>query len=43
MGKYIIPNDIEQEAAKYMDDVLSELKDGGILEEVDSEIDNFSS
>jgi P27 family predicted phage terminase small subunit len=36
MVKYIIPNNIEQEAAKYMEDVLSELKDGGILEEVDS-------
>lgn len=36
MGKYIIPNDIEQEAAEYMGDVLSELKDRSILEEVDN-------
>lgn len=34
--KYTIPKDIENDAAEYMTDVLSELKNKGILEEVDS-------
>lgn len=34
--KYTIPKDIENDAAEYMKDVLSELENRGILEEVDS-------
>ena len=36
MAKYVIPEDIENDAAEYMTDVLSELENRGILEEVDS-------
>lgn len=36
MRKYLIPKNIENDAAIYMEDVLSELKDRGVLEEVDS-------
>lgn len=36
MAKYVIPEDIENDAAEYMTDVLSELESRGILEEVDS-------
>jgi phage terminase small subunit len=36
MRKYLIPKNIEKDAAIYMEDVLSELKDRGVLEEVDS-------
>jgi len=36
MAKYAIPEDIENDAAEYMTDVLSELENRGILEEVDS-------
>jgi hypothetical protein len=36
MGKYSNPKDIEKDAAKYMEDVLSELEVRGVLELVDS-------
>lgn len=36
MNNYTIPKDIEKDAAKYMDNVLIELKNRGVLEQVDS-------
>jgi hypothetical protein len=36
MGKYIIPNDIEREVRGYIEYVRSELKDRGLLEEVNN-------
>lgn len=36
MDKFIIPEDIEDEAKDYMKDVLIKLKDSGILEQVDN-------
>lgn len=36
MGKFTIPKDIEKDATVYMENVLSELENRGILEQVDS-------
>ena len=34
--EFTIPNDIEKDAVKYMENVLQNLKDNGVLENVDS-------
>jgi P27 family predicted phage terminase small subunit len=36
MKDFVIPKDIEKEAAEYMKDVLEQLKDRGVMENVDS-------
>lgn len=36
MQDYVIPKDIEKEASEYMKDVLEQLKDRGVIENVDT-------